>query len=395
MARSRKLYRFTHAWSQWKAAAMNAVFLAAGQYPVAIRPGRTKEVVMKSSKRVFVIVALLSSMCLTLPPRAAAQDDDFYQGKAVRIVVGLSAGGGYDRAARLLARYMGKYIPGRPEIIVQNMPGAGSVIAANFVYNVAKPDGLTLLMPHNNIYLNQLAGSPEVKFDLRKFNWIGAAEKDDMMMFARRDAPFKSVDDVIKAKEAPRCGSTGVGSSDYVMSRILEETVGAKFNNVLGYPGSSEIALALERGEVMCMGLTISTFFTREPFLSWQKKNFIRFIAQSGRQREERVPDAPTIYELMDQHNTPATSRRVAEAMLSGGEWARSMLAPPGTAPERVGMLRAAYEKTLNDPELVAEAKKGRVEIVLSQGDELQALAAKVMEQSPEVIEKIRQLFVQ
>jgi len=269
------------------------------------------------------------------------------------------------------------------------------VIAANFVYNVAKPDGLTLLMPHNNIYLNQLAGSPEVKFDLRKFNWIGAAEKDDMMMFARRDAPFNSVADVIKAKEPPRCGSTGVGSSDYVMSRILEETIGAKFNNVLGYPGSSEIALALERGEVMCMGLTISTFFTREPFLSWQKKGFIRFIAQSGRQREERVPDAPTIYELMDQHNTPATSRRVAEAMLSGGDWARSMLAPPGTAPERVKMLRAAYEKTLNDPGLVAEAKKGRVEIVLSKGDELQALAAKVMEQPPEVIEKIRQLFVQ
>jgi len=350
---------------------------------------------MKGSKHVFIVVAFLSSMCLTLSSRVAAQDDDFYRGKAVRTVVGLSSGGGYDRSGRLIARYLGKYIPGNPEILVQNMPGAGSVIAANFVYNVAKPDGLTLLMPHNNIYLNQLAGSPEVKFDLRKFNWIGAAEKDDMMMFARADAPFKSIDDVIRAKEPPRCGSTGVGSSDYVMSRILEETVGAKFNNVLGYPGSSEIALALERGEVMCMGLTISTFFTREPFLSWQKKNFIRFIAQSGREREERVPDAPTIYELMEQHKTPVTSRRVAEAMLSGGEWARSMLAPPGTPPERVKVLRAAYEKALRDPELIAEAKKGRVEIVLSKGDELQTLVGKVMQQPPEVIERIKQLFVQ
>ncbi len=349
---------------------------------------------MNKIKRVFVFVAFLSSVCLT-PPWLAAQEEAFYRGKAVRIVVGLSSGGGYDRSARLIARHLGKYIPGNPDILVQNMPGAGSVIAANFVYNVAKPDGLTLLMPHNNIYLNQLAGSPEVKFDLRKFTWIGAAEKDDMMMFARADAPFESIDDVIKAKEPPRCGSTGVGSSDYVMSRILEETVGAKFNNVLGYPGSSEIALALERGEVLCMGLTISTFFTREPFLSWQKKNFIRFIAQSGRQREERVPDAPTIYELMEQHKTPATSRRVAEAMLSGGEWARAMLAPPGTPPKRVEVLRAAYQKALTDPDLIAEAKKGRVEIVLSKGDELQTLVGKVMQQPAEVIERIKQLFVQ
>jgi tripartite-type tricarboxylate transporter receptor subunit TctC len=350
---------------------------------------------MNTSKPYLVIGAWLLSLSLALPPRAGAQEDIFYQGKAVRIVVGLSAGGGYDRAARLISRYLGKYLPGNPDIIVQNMPGAGSVIAANYVYGVARPDGLTLLMPHNNIYLNQLAGSAEVKFDLRKFNWIGAAERDDMMMFARADAPFKSVADVIKAKEAPRCGSTGVGSSDYVMSRILEETVGAKFNNVLGYPGSSEIALALERGEVVCMGLTISTFFTREPFLSWQKRDFIRFIAQSGHQREERVATAPTIYELMDEYKTPATSRRVAEAMLAGGEWARPMLAPPGTPPERIQTLRTAYEKALRDPELITEAKKGRVEIVLSKGEDLQKVAAKVMEQSPEVIDKIKQLFVQ
>jgi tripartite-type tricarboxylate transporter receptor subunit TctC len=351
---------------------------------------------MKRIKGLLIIGALLLwSVAVMRVPGAAAQDGEFYRGKAVRIVVGLSSGGGYDRSARLIARYLGKYIPGNPEILVQNMPGAGSVIAANFVYNVAKPDGLTLLMPHNNIYLNQLAGSPEVKFDLRKFNWIGAAERDDMMMFARADAPFKSVADIIKAKEPPRCGSTGIGSSDYVMSRILEETVGAKVNNVLGYPGSSEIALALERAEVMCMGLTISTFFTREPFLSWQKKNFVRFIAQSGRQREERVPDAPTIYELMEQHNSGPTSRRVAEAMLSGGEWARSMLAPPETPPERVKILRAAYEKALSDPQLVAEAKKGRVEIVLSKGEDLQARVAKIMEQPPEVVARIKELFGQ
>lgn len=341
-----------------------------------------------------VILSFLISWGFAMPPSAWAEAEPYYKGKTIRIVVGLSTGGGYDRAARLVSRYMGQYIPGSPAMLVQNMPGAGSVIATNYVYGVAKADGLTLLMPHNNIYLNQLTGSGEVKFDLRKFSWIGAAEKDDMIIFIRADAPYKSVGDIIKAKEPPRCGSTGVGSSDYVMSRILDETVGAKINNIVGYPGSSEIALAMERGEVVCMGLTLSTYFTREPFLSWQKKGFVRFLAQSGRTREERVSAAPTIYELMDEYKTPTTSRRVAEAMLSGGEWARALLVRPGTPLEQVKILRQAYQKALNDAELITEATKGRVEVKFSRGEELEALVRKVMEQPPEVIARIRQLFV-
>ena len=336
----------------------------------------------------------LTAWWFSFSPSAWAQAEPFYKGKTIRIVVGLSAGGGYDRAARLVSRYMGQYIPGAPSMLVQNMTGASSVIAANYVYGVAKADGLTLLAPHNNIYLNQLTGGAEVKFDLRKFHWIGASEKDDMMLFIRSDAPYKSVGDFIKAKEPPRCGSTGYGSTDYVMSRILEETVGAKINNIIGYPGSSEIALALERGEVICMGLTISTYFTREPFLSWQKRGFIRFLAQSGRKRDERVPGAPTIYELMDEYKTPAVNRRVAEAMMASGEWARALLVRPGTPLERIKMLREAYEKALNDPELIAEAKKGRVEVKFSRGEELHALLEKVMDQPPEVIARIKRLFV-
>jgi len=203
---------------------------------------------MKSA--VSLMVFLLALWGPGALPRLEAQPEPFYQGKTIRIVVGLSAGGGYDRAARILSRHMGKYIPGNPDVIVQNMPGAGSVVAANYVYGVAKPDGLTLLAPHNNIYLSQLAGHQEVKFDLQRFQWIGSLENDDMMIFIRTDTPYQSIRDVIKAKEPPKCGSTGAGSSDYGMSRILEETIGAKVNHVVGYPGSREIALAVERGEV-------------------------------------------------------------------------------------------------------------------------------------------------
>ena len=340
----------------------------------------------------FSILAFL--LCLAGPRLGAAQEP-YYKGKQIRIIVGLSSGGGYDRAARMLARTIGKYIPGNPDVVVQNMPGASSVTASNYVWGVAKPDGLTLLAPHNNVYLSQLSGQKEVQFDLAKFQWIGSLENDDMMLFARADAPYKSIGDIVKAKEQPKCGSTGVGSSDYVMSKVLEDTIGAKVTHVTGYPGSSEIAIALERGEVSCMGLTIATYFGREPFGTWYKDKYVRFLAQSGRKRDSRIADAPTVYELMDEYKTPATKRRVAEAMLQGGEWARSLMAPPATPADRVAILRAAHEKASKDPDLLAEAKKLRMEITHLHGEHLQSVAKEVMTQPPEVIEQIKKLFVQ
>jgi tripartite-type tricarboxylate transporter receptor subunit TctC len=340
--------------------------------------------------------ALLVSMGFQLSTHVDSHaQEPFYKGKQIRIIVGLSSGGGYDRAARLIARHMGKHIPGNPDILVQNMPGAGSVTAANYVWGVAKPDGLTLLAPHNNLYLSQLSGQKEAQFDIAKFHWIGSLENDDMMMFARADAPYKSMGDIVRAKEPPKCGSTGVGSSDYVVSKILDETIGAKVIHITGYPGSSEIALALERGEVSCMGLTISTYFSREPFLTWQKTKFVRFLTQSGRKRDPRLPDAPTIYELMDEFKTPPTKRRVAEAMNQGGEWARSLMTPPAVPADRVAVLRAGHEKVIKDPDLLAEAKKLRVEVVPIRGEQLQAMVKEVMVQPPEVIEQIKKLFIQ
>jgi tripartite-type tricarboxylate transporter receptor subunit TctC len=346
-------------------------------------------------KPIILIVVLIISCAFQLAINALAQaQEQFFKGKQIRIIVGLSTGGGYDRAARLVARHIGKHIPGNPDVLVQNMPGASSVTAANYVWGVAKPDGLTLLAPHNNVYLGQLSGQKEVQFDLPKFQWIGSLENDDMMLFGRADAPFKSMGDIVRAKEAPKCGSTGVGSSDYVMSKILEETIGAKINHVTGYPGSSEIAIALERGEVVCMGLTISTYFGREPFLGWLKTKFVRFLAQSGRKRQPRIEEAPTIYELMDEYKTSPTKRRVAEAMLQGGEWARPLMAPPATPADRVAILRAAYEKAAKDPELIAEAKKLRIDVAPMRGEQLQAMAKEVMTQPPEVVEQIKKLFV-
>jgi len=318
--------------------------------------------------------------------------ESFYQGKTIRIVVGFTAGGFYDRWARVLARYMGKHIPGTPEIIVQNMPGAGSVIATNYVYSVAKPDGLTLGMPSANIYMDQLMGRAEVRFDVRKFNWIGTQDKRHLVFYMRSDAPYKSLGDIIKAKEPPKCGETGTTSSGYLLLRILQEILGAKIHNVMGYPGGSEIDLAVERGEVVCRGMSIDPYFGREPFISWSKKGFVRLLIQTGRKRDAKAPDVPTIYELMDQYKTPEISRRVVQVILAGAEFGSPTFAPPGTPADRVKLLREAHARSMNDPELLAEAKKGKMDMDPSTGEELQTVTKEVMSQPPEVIERAKKI---
>ena len=328
---------------------------------------------------------------LGLTPALRGQTDPFFKGKTVRIIGG--SGGFYESWARMIGRHMGKHIPGNPNIIVQNMLGAGSLIAANYVYNVAKPDGLTVGMFLNTIYLDQLVGRKEVQFDIEKFGWIGSPVGEAMMLYMRADAPYKTIADIVKAKEPPKCGATGTASSSYILAMMLEETVGAKFNSVLGYQGSGDTDMAVEKGEVVCRAHNVSAHFGREPFNSWHKKNFDRHIVQSGRKRDRNLPDTPTMYELMDEYKTPAMSRRAAQVVLAGGEFGRPMLATPGVPPERLTVLREAYAKALKDPELLAEAKNAKMDVDYSTPDELQALLKEVMNQPKEVIQRVRKFL--
>ncbi|HEU4639943.1 MAG TPA: tripartite tricarboxylate transporter substrate-binding protein, partial [Candidatus Binatia bacterium] len=233
----------------------------------------------------------------------------FYQGKTIRIIVGNLAGDAYDLWARIFAQHMGKYIPGNPTFIVQNMTGAGGIIAANYVYSVAKPDGLTLGTFGPSMYFDQLAKRPEVQFDWARFSWIGTPEQTEFILIMRTDTPYQSIEDVRKAAQPPKCGATGTSTSGYYMPKFLDEGLGIKFNIVSGYPGGGEIDLGIERGELQCRNLTISTYFAREPFLTWHKKGFVRPILQTGKKRDGLVPDVPSIYELMDQLKTPEGTR--------------------------------------------------------------------------------------
>ncbi len=235
---------------------------------------------------VFTVVELLN--LLNIEP-AAAQTPPFYQGKTIRIVIGSSTGGGYDLWARVLARYYGKYIPGNPTILVQNMPGAASIVATNYLYNVAKPDGLTLGAILPATYFDQLVGRRKCKFDFAKIPWIGSPEQNEIIHYMRADSPYKSIDDIRKAKEPPRCGSSGTGTTGFYIPRLLDEVLGTKHVVVAGYPGGSEIDLAVERGEVHCWSPLVATYFGREPYISWQKKNYVRVVVQFGTKREPRL----------------------------------------------------------------------------------------------------------
>ena len=337
---------------------------------------------------IFVLLTFELLNPLNLEPVLAQAP--FYQGKTIRIVIGSSTGGGYDLWARVLARYYGKYIPGNPTILVQNMPGAASIVATNYLSNVAKPDGLTLGAILPAIYFDQLVGRPEVKFDFAKIAWIGSPEQNDIIHYMRADSPYRSIDDIRKAKEPPRCGSSGTGTTGFYIPRLLDEVLGTKHTIVSGYPGGSEIDLAVERGEVHCWSPLVATFFGREPYISWHKKGFVRVLLQTNRKRDSRLADVPTIYELMDQYKTPEAGKRLTRVILVAATLGRPIAVTPGIPPDRLKLLREAYLKTLKDPELVAETKRQRWDIDPLTGEEMEQLAKEVIAQPKEVIERMK-----
>ena len=341
-------------------------------------------------KKITAIV-LLSMIAMTAPVYGQTP---YYQGKQIRVVVGFTTGGFYDRWARLLARYMPKFIPGNPTFVVQNMPGAGSVIATNYVFEVAKPDGLTIGFPSSGIYLDQLVGRSEVKFDLRKFAWIGSPVTEPMLFYMRSDAPYKSISDIRNSKEPPKCGSTGTVSTDFILARMLEDTLPPlKINTVLGYLGGSEIDIAVEKGEVQCRGMTASPYFGREPFLTWQKKNFVRVLVYTGAKRDERIPEVPTIAEVFEKEKVPENSRRVAQVILAAEQFGRPIIATPGTPADRVQILRQAFDQSMKDPELLAETKKQRMDVDPTSGAELEKLAHEIFQQPPDVIARVKKIL--
>lgn len=338
---------------------------------------------------IFLLWVFLACSIWTTP-RVWAQSQ-FYKDKTVRIVVGFSPGGFYDRWSRLLARYMGRYIPGNPNFVVQNMPGAGSRIAANYLYNIAKRDGLTFGTINKNLFFDQLIGTREVRYDWSKYNWLGTPELPPDVFYMRSDAPFKSLDDIKNASTPPKCGSTGRANSGYLIPALLEKAMGIKFKMVLGYKGGRQIDLAVERGEVVCRAMSISAHFGREPFLSWHKKGFDWHLLQTREKRWKGAPDIPSIFDIAKKYKASAEDVKLIR-LAASTNFGKPFTAPPGVSKERVAILRKAFSSALKDPQAVAEGKKLRMKVEMLTGRQVQKMAKEVLSMPREVVGRFKKL---
>jgi tripartite-type tricarboxylate transporter receptor subunit TctC len=337
-----------------------------------------------------IFVTLLASLLWISTLAAQAP---FYEGKTVRIIVGFSPGGTYDVWGRLIAAHMGKYVAGNPTFVVQNMTGGGSMIAANYVYNVAKPDGLTFGLVTLALYIEQLMGRKEVQFDWPKYSYIGSPERTDRIFYIRADSGNKTIEDLQKAVEPPKCGATGVGTASYYWPKFLADTFGFKLNIVSGYPGAADVNLAIEKGEMHCWGGTVQAFFGSEPGRTWAKTGFVRVLTQGGPRRHPRLSDVPTARELMDKHKISEVTKRLAKVLLAPDDLGRPFFGPPGIPADRVKVLRSAFMKMMNDPDVLAEARKKGLEPTAISGDDLEAFVKELV-QPQEVIERMK-IFLQ
>ena len=325
--------------------------------------------------------------------RVTAQSDGDFKGKTIRLIIGTSSGGGVDLYARLVAQFLGKHLPGDPVLVAQNMPGASSVVAANYLFSVAKPDGLTLGALQGGAFFDQVLGHNTVKFDWAKFTWIGSPERLEAQLYMRADSPYKTLEDIRRAAEPPRCGGAGTGATGYFVPKILEETLGLKFKTVTGYQSGGEIDIAVERGELHCRAFDIGSFVGRDPTRTWFKNGYVKSLLQTGMKRDSRLGDVPTLYELMDKQKTPDALRRMATVVLSSGGFGRPMVAPPGMSADLARTIRDGYAKMLKDPEFIAEVKKRRYDLEPVTWEEMQSLAKEVTSQPPDVVERVKKIL--
>src|SRR5438067_8345993 len=320
------------------------------------------------------LAALVAALGL-LSAIAAAQAN--FSGKTITIIVGYKPGGGYDATARMLARHLPQHIPGKPTVIVQNMPGGNSIIAANHIYNVAKPDGLTIGTFNRNLPIAQLTRVAGVKFDITKFVWIGSAPNETTILAIRDDLPYKTFNDLRKAKEPVVIGSTGPGANTYDFPLLLKDLLGVNLKIVSGYSSSADIMLAVERKEVDGRA---GSYTSLRQFID---RGLVRPIIRA-RSTEPGVEKLP-----VDESFAQNPRAKAIMALRSAPEVvARPYVLPPKTPAEIVKAYREAFAATIKDPALVAEANKAKFDLEYTSGDEALKVMKEVLSQPKDIVDE-------
>jgi tripartite-type tricarboxylate transporter receptor subunit TctC len=331
--------------------------------------------------------SFLFSLLLTAGTGVSATDD-FFKNKTVRIIVGFAAGGGFDLYSRAIARHMGKHIPGNPTFVVENMTGAGSLIAANHIYKAAKPDGLTIGNFHGNQILNQVVGGQGIEFDARRFQWIGVPVRDNGACALTKASGITSLEQWRASKTPVKLGGSAPGDTATTNAKILKEALGLPIQVVMGYKGTSDMRLAAESGE-----LAGACFQWESIKTTWRKgldAGEILVVIQTNPKRHPELAQVPNAIE-------EAKSEEARELIRAGIHDAEAMTRPyalpPGTPKDRVQLLRKAFLGTLKDPSFVAEAKKSNLDVDPVAGEELEKLIEGVFKLPPPLVAKLKDVL--
>jgi tripartite-type tricarboxylate transporter receptor subunit TctC len=317
-------------------------------------------------------------------PAAAQSVANFYSGKTLVINVGFTAGGGYDLHARTLGRFLGKHIPGNPTVVVKNVPGAAGLTLVNSLYNSLARDGTEIATFDRALPLEPLTNPERARFDALKLNWIGSTDDDVSTCFAWHTAQVKTFDDLLQHELI--VGGTGTGGDAHAYPKLLNAVLGTKFRVVPGYPGSAQVMLAIERGEVegFCSMGFVTLEFTRP---EWLQNHSINILVQLGVHKNKDHLDVPLALDLAKT----AADKAAIEFLSSPNLFARPFVAPPDVPAERLKALRQAFDDTMTDPEYLAEASARKMHVVLVKGEEIEALLKRIYSMPNSVIERVRE----
>lgn len=320
-----------------------------------------------------------------LPVRADSVAD-FYKGKTVTLIVGYTSGGGYDIYARVLANHMGRHIPGNPTIIVQNMSGAGSLKATNYLYNVALKDGTVFATVGRGQAMEPLIGTSNTKYDATKFTWLGSGTDELSVCALMNTSPVKTWADV--TKKPFTVAGEGSGSDPDTFAKMVKSLFGAKLRLISGYPGGAEMTLAIERGEVdgRC-GWSWTSIKSTRP--QWIKDKKLNVLAVLSLKRSEELPDVPSIFELA----TTDHQRQIIKLLVSRQLMGRPFVAPPNLPADRAAALRKAFMDTMKDPAFIAEANKRTMEVDPVSGEDIDKLLKEIYSSPKDIVEETKAII--
>ena len=331
-------------------------------------------------------ISIAFAFAVIVAGMAAAQTpEQFYKGKNIDLVIGYPPAGSNDVYARLLARHLGKHIPGNPTIVPQNKPGAGSFVALGQVYNVSPKDGTVIAIGAPTAPLDEKLGTQGVRFKSADFNWIGRIDSLVNIVFLWHTSPVKSVADALRIES--KLSATGVGSTVSIYPTVMNNVLGTKFKLIMGYKGSNDAQLAVERGEAE--GHSTSWSAVKVAHTDWRPGKKVNIIVQFALTKHPELPDVPTVIELARNDE----ERAILRAVMNATEIGTAFFTTPGVPADRVAALRRAFDATMKDPAFLAEAKKTNLTLGPLPGEELQKLVAEVSNLSPALLEKVRSAY--